>query len=427
MSEVVIPYTPRYPQGEIHAGLEGARFSVVVAHRRMGKTVCVLNHLIKMALLTPRGDGRYAYVAPFRNQAKAIAWDYLRRFTGVIPGVRFNESELECGLPNGSRIRLYGADNPDALRGIYLDGVVLDEVADMKPNVWGEIIRPALSDRIGWAVFIGTPKGQNLFHELFMASNDWYKALYRADETGVMPEAELGAAREAMSENQYRQEFLCDFTAACDNILITIDLVSRAAGKTMTARDVEGAPKVIGVDVARFGGDRSVICRREGLLCYPLKVIEQTDNMTLAGMAAREIDLTRPDAVFIDGGRGEGVIDRLRQLGYDVMEVNFGSRAVQDKRYVNKRSEMWDSVKAWLEAGGAIPNDSQLKGDLSAPMYSFDASGRMMLERKESIKERGLRSPDLADALALTFAAPVMPKDHQQQIKKDFELFTWGK
>lgn len=412
MPAVTIPYSPRYPQRDIHAGLEGARFSVIVAHRRMGKTVCVLNHMIKAALLVRRRDGRFAYVAPYRNQAKAIAWDYLKRFAGALPMVRFNESELECALPTGSRIRLYGADNPDAMRGLYFDGVVLDEVADMKPNVWGEIIRPALADRGGWAVFIGTPKGQNLFYELYEGAerNGWFRALYRADETNIMPEEELVAARETMSDAQYRQEFLCDFSAACDNVLITIDLVSAAAGRGLDYRDVMGAPRVIGVDVARFGDDRSVICKREGLICHDLRVVEDADNMTFAGMVGREIDAFMPDAVFVDAGRGEGVIDRLRQLGYAVAEVNFGSRAVDDRRYANKRSEMWDGIRAWLEGGGQIPNDPRLKSELSAPAYSFDAAGRLALERKERIKERGLRSPDLADSLALTFAAPVRPR-----------------
>jgi hypothetical protein len=164
--KIALPFIPRYPQREVLENLNRSRFSVIVAHRRMGKTVCVLNHLVRKALTLQIGDGRYAYVAPYRNQAKTIAWDYMRRYVpppGELPGTQFSEQDLECRLPNGSKIRLYGADNPDALRGGYFDGVVLDEVADMKPNVWGEIVRPALSDRAGWAVFIGTPKGQNLF------------------------------------------------------------------------------------------------------------------------------------------------------------------------------------------------------------------------------------------------------------------------
>jgi hypothetical protein len=172
-----------------------------------------------------------------------------------------------------------------------------------------------------------------------------------------------------------------------------------------------GAPRIIGVDVARFGDDRSVICRREGLLCHPLQVYDKLDNMTFAGIVATEITRWKPDAVFIDAGRGEGVIDRLRQLGYVVHEINFGSQATKSNQYANKRSEMWDEMRLWLDAGGGIPNDSALKSDLSAPMYSFSAAGKMVLEPKEHIKERGLRSPDMADALALTFAMPVAPCD----------------
>ncbi len=411
MSNVItLPYEPRKTQQAIHEIIRNNRFSVIVAHRRLGKTVCTINELIRAALRDGSGNGRYGYVAPFRSQAKSIAWDYVKDFTGPVPGRVVNEGELSVDFPNGARIRLFGADNPDAMRGLYFDGVILDEVADMKPEVLGAIIRPALSDRNGWACFIGKPKGINLFHELYtlgLNNPQWCSAIYRADETGIIPEHELEAARSVMSPNQYRQEFLCDFSASEDNVLITIDMVSRAARKGLTAEDVRGAVKVIGVDVARFGDDRSVICRREGLWCHELRVVEKTDNMTFAGMVAREIDDFRPDGVFIDAGRGEGVIDRLRQLGYRVMEINFGGKASDSGKYANKRSEMWDRVREWLEAGAAIPNNPDLKGELASPTYKFDAAGKLVLEPKEKLKERGLRSPDMADALALTFAYPL--------------------
>ena len=409
--KIQIPYNPRKTQIEIHDLIDKTRFSVIVAHRRLGKTVCMINQLIKRALLDTSETGRYGYVAPFRSQAKIIAWDYLKHFTSAIPFCKVNESELTIDFPSGSRIRVFGADNPDAMRGLYFDGVVLDEVADMKPEVWGEIIRPALSDRQGWACFIGTPKGINLFYDLYTLGQDsssgWVSKIYRADETGVIPESELEDARRVMSENQYRQEFLCDFSASVDNVLITIDLVSKGSARLLNAQDVRGAPKVIGVDVARFGDDRSVICKRQGLWCQPLRVIKDMDNMTFAGIVADEIINFKPDAVFIDSGRGEGVIDRLRQLGYRVMEVNFGGKAIKSEHYANKRSEMWDGVREWLENGGAIPNDSELKSELASPTYSFDAKGRKVLEPKDKLKERGVRSPDMADALALTFAFPV--------------------
>ena len=168
MTRITIPYKPRYP--EVHAALESHRFSVLVAHRRFGKTVLVINHLIKMATLCDRPRGVYAYVGPLRNQAKNVAWDYLKHYTAPLPGRVVNESELMISIPsrgNGAKVRIFGADNPDALRGLYFDGVVLDEVAQMRPEVWEEVVRPALADRNGWAVFIGTPKGVNLFSEQY--------------------------------------------------------------------------------------------------------------------------------------------------------------------------------------------------------------------------------------------------------------------
>ena len=199
MAAIIIPYKPRYPQDLIHADMEAHRFVVLVAHRRMGKTVMVINHLIKQALLCKREQGVFAYVAPFRNQAKNIAWNYLKKFTLPVPGCQINEGDLSVGLPSGARVRLFGADNADALRGLYFDGVVLDEVAQMQPFVWEEVIRPAIADRQGFAVFIGTPKGINLFSELYEqatrnmneGNKDWFAALYRADETGAIAEAEL--------------------------------------------------------------------------------------------------------------------------------------------------------------------------------------------------------------------------------------------
>ncbi|MDR1019139.1 MAG: hypothetical protein LBL73_00140, partial [Synergistaceae bacterium] len=164
-------------------------------------------------------------------------------------------------------------------------------------------------------------------------------------------------------------------------------------------------------------------------LCRPLLCLEKLDNMTLAGIAAREIEKFRPDAVFVDAGRGEGVIDRLRQLGHRVLEVNFGSRATDAGRYSDKRSEMWDRTREWLEAGGSIPNDAALKSDLTAPSYSFDAAGRMELEKKERVKARGLRSPDTADALALTFAFPVTPHTDGGKTAEteNYSPFQWRK
>lgn len=209
-----MPYAPRGQFKAFHARKE--RWACLVAHRRAGKTVACINDLIKRAIVDGKENGRYAYIAPFYSQAKTIAWDYLLRFSEPIR-TNANASELWVELINGARIRLFGGDNPDALRGLYLDGVILDEYADMRHRVWGEIIRPLLADRQGWAVFIGTPKGHNAFYDVWrtaQASDSWYASSIRASESGLLPPEELRDARQGMTEDQYEQEFECSFEAA---------------------------------------------------------------------------------------------------------------------------------------------------------------------------------------------------------------------
>ena len=210
-----MPYAPRRVFLPFHDREQ--RWAVIVAHRRAGKTVACVNELLRAALSTGKQDARYAYLAPQYNQAKDIAWLYVQRYASVVPGAVFNESELRVDFPNGARIRLYGADNPDRLRGIYLDGVILDEYADMRPNVWGEVVRPLLTDRKGWAVFIGTPRGKNTFWDVYAAAKsapDWLALELKASGTGLIAPDELEAARRQMSEDQYQQEFECSFEAA---------------------------------------------------------------------------------------------------------------------------------------------------------------------------------------------------------------------
>lgn len=416
--KVVIPYRPRFPQDEIHKQLETHRFCVLVAHRRLGKTVLSVNHLIKRAITDRKERGMYAYLAPFRNQAEQIAWGYLKHYTSQIPAISINEQKLSILLPNGATIRIFGADNPDALRGLYFDGVVIDEVAQIKPTLWGEVIRPALADRKGWAAFIGTPKGINLFSQIYdQALNlmskgdpDWCAMLYSVEQTHVIDEKELAALKVEMSENEFRQEFLCDFSAAQDNGLIPIDDIRAAANKFYRESEYMGAPLIYGIDVARFGSDASVIFKRRGLVAFEPIVIRKFDNMALADRIAVEMAKEKPEAVFIDSGAGQGVIDRLRQMRFDVVEVPFGAQAIDKEQFANRRMEMWWHMAQWIKQGGAIPPDPVLQGDLGAPTYGYTPKGPKILEAKDKLKERIGRSPDLADALALTFAAPVAPK-----------------
>lgn len=406
-------YTPHKYQFEIHRNLK--RFSVLVCHRRFGKTFLAINSLIDAACRTQKSAARFGYVAPYLKQAKQVSWDYLKRFAYRVPGVKVNETELSVTFPNDAVIRLYGSDNGEAMRGVYFDGVVIDEVADCRLETWPEIIRPALADRKGWAIFIGTPKGMNQFFDLYERARkdpDWYAGMYRADETRLIDEAELADARKSMSEAQYRQEFLCDFSASADNVLIAIDLVSDAMQRHYREDEYRDGVRVLGVDVAYTGDDKTVFMPRTGLVGHEPIVLQGLDPMAVTGRLITEIQRFKPDAIFVDdtGGYGSGIIARLRELGHaGVVGVNFGSRA-DDGRYRNKRTEMWMRVRDWLMDGGALPDNTGLKADLVAPTYRVPSTGIVELEAKDKIKERLGRSPDIADALALTFAYPVVAR-----------------
>jgi phage terminase large subunit len=245
VTRIVIPYEPRPLQADMHAALEAKRFAVAVCHRRFGKTVLAVNHLIRRAVTCKLERPRFAYLAPTYRMAKQIAWDYVLHYTQPIPGRTVNVSELRVDFEhNGSQIRLYGADNPDSLRGIYLDGVVADEYGMMPGNVWGEILRPALADRQGWALFLGTPAGRNQFYELIHgdlkewpgAKNhpDWHFAEYKASQTGYVLEHELRAARQDMTPDEYEQEFECSFEAAVKGAIYAKELATAVAQGRIT-------------------------------------------------------------------------------------------------------------------------------------------------------------------------------------------------
>ena len=214
---IKIPYTPRKHQSYLHQQINRYRWSVLVCHRRFGKTVCMINHLIRSALMSKLKNPRFAYIAPTFKQAKSIAWDYMKQFTSKIPNTKFNETELRVDLPNGSRITLLGAENSDGLRGIYLDGCVIDEYANIDGKLFAEIIRPALSDRKGYCVFIGTPAGMNNnFYDLYQHANgaeDWFNYKAKASDTKIVDPEELEKAKEVMGEKKYMQEFECDWIA----------------------------------------------------------------------------------------------------------------------------------------------------------------------------------------------------------------------
>ena len=433
MAKIVLPYEPRAIwKTKLHSKLASVKYAVIVAHRRFGKTIGMVNHIIRAALEDNKLMPVYALIGPYRNQMKRIAWEPLKYYTNKIPGVKVNNTDMYIEFPSkypgaaGARIYIVGADNPDSYRGTYLDGCILDEYADMDKRMWTEIVFPQLQDRDGFCYFIGTPKGPNHFYDLYKKAvkdveelgdkSDWYVDLFPVTETGIFTAEKIEKLKKEMSEVEFAQEFMCDFAQAAENDLFSLELLDRAFERTLKEEEVpEDEPMIGGGDIARYGDDSTVLFRRKGYMAYanPLKW-KNLNTMEVADkfMDALEGPRDKVDMLFCDvGGLGAGVVDRVQQCGYyNISEVSFQGRAAEDKRYENMRAEMYFKLKEWLEKGGALPQVEGLREELHKVQYKFSKHGRLMLTPKEEIKDKLGRSPDMADALALTFARPVALK-----------------
>ncbi len=351
---IEIPYEPRPLQEKIHNELK--RYNVLVCHRRFGKTVLAVNHLIMTCCEKP--NSRLAYIAPTYRQGKAVAYDYLKQYTEPLMklGGKRHETELKVDLWNGSRLQIFGADNPDALRGLGFDGVVLDEFALMSPRTWTEIVRPAISDKLGYVIFIGTPMGHNHFWEVYdlakRRGGEWYAELYRASETEVISDDELEEARATMPEDQFEQEFEVSFQAAVSGAYFGKQI--QKAEKENRITDVEYDPTIdvetwwdlgIGDSTAiwfaqRTGNEIHLIdyleTSGESLAYYVKQLSEKAYNY---GRHIAPHDITTREL-----GTGKSRLEVARELGIDFevcpkLEVDHGIEAVRnnlDKCYFDK-------------------------------------------------------------------------------------------
>lgn len=408
-----LKYAPRLAFRPFHARRQ--RYAVLVCHRRAGKTVACVRELEKGALTCPLPNPRFAYIAPLYRQAKQVAWDYAKqgyyqlRSAGVL--AKKNESELKIEYPNGGALQLYGADNPDSLRGIYLDGCVLDEYANVDPTILTEVILPALADRKGWLVIIGTPKGRNAFYTVYRDAlkdpENWFTLLLKASESRIIPQDELVRLQSMMEPAAYMREFECSFDVEASTQFISFDTLKETFVRLPMLKGV----RALGVDPARFGGDRTGFLLRSGNTIPFFQGYNGLDVVQGAGRTLEMMDRYRPQAVFIDEvGIGAGVLDIVREapISYPVAiyGVNFGSKPIDDTRFVNLRTESWWRGREWLKRHASLSEHThkELIDDLTAPEYSYDVAGRLKLESKDSMRDRGLPSPDIGDALMQTFA-----------------------
>ena len=406
----------------------------IIWHRRAGKDSTALN-------LTARDMfkrvGTYWHLFPEQAQARKAIWNgvdgqsrrIINQFLPPEICKRTSQQEMLKELHNGSMWQMAGSDNYDSLVGSNPVGVVFTEWALANPLAW-EYIRPILLENGGWALFITTPRGRNhayLTHQIAQKNDTWLDDVATYQDTGILTETQIQQERDdGMSENKILSEYLCSFEAETDEQFIPTEYIQRSTAPGVTS-DISD-PMIIGVDIARHGDDKTVIYPRRGAdaRTMPIEVIDNSDLMFVVGRVAANIKKYSPDSVFIDeGGMGYGVVDRLKQLEFNVIGVNFGAvsdQSVDESRIkaADKRSEMWGSMREFLKSGGRIPEKNQkLEFELLAPLFSYDKNNAIQLESKKDMKKRGISSPDIADALALTFAYPVVAKSIERQEEQD--------
>lgn len=244
VKEIKLAYTPR-KWAITHMHTRSERWIVIVVHRRGGKSTAALNHLQRDALRTP--NAAYAFIAPTYKQVKRIVWDLAKFYAKNIPDIEFNEVDLRIRYPNGSTLTLYGADNPDSLRGIGLWGVVFDEYSQQPSNIFSEIIRPALSDHQGYGIWIGTPKGRNEFYKLYnegQQKENWHAIKLTVDDTNLLPKDELDDASKTMSHDEFMQEYYCSFDAAIKGAVFASQLNEMRLERRITVVPYDRALKV---------------------------------------------------------------------------------------------------------------------------------------------------------------------------------------
>lgn len=306
---------------------------------------------------------------------------------------------------------------PEAFAGLHNQGgrvlIIFDEASAIPDIIW-EVAEGAMTDKNTQILFIcfGNPtRSDGRFFECFgRFRHRWITKKVDSRTVPITDKNQLNKWIEdyGIDSDFVKVRILGEFPLANTSGLISRADIEKAVERHIDFNVYKDAPKVIGVDVARFGDDKTVIAKRQGLKVFDLKKYSSLDTVEVSDAVIREINDFQPDIVFIDmGGVGAGVYDRLKWLNYNVLGVDFAGRPERKDKYMNKRAEMWCLMADWIKTGD-IPNDNELKEDLAGPNYYFRGdNSQILLEKKQDMKKRGLASPDCADALALTFAGNV--------------------
>lgn len=314
---------------------------------------------------------------------------------------------------------LWNEDAPDSFVGAHNPKgmmLVFDEASGIPPNIWtiSEGFFTDIAVYRFWFAFSNPRSNTGAFFECFHRFRDfWHTTQIDARQVEGLDQKVYHEiiAKYGEDSDEARIEVRGEFPKQGDRQFISRGVVVDAIRRQLERID-DFAPLLMGVDPARFGDDSTVIRFRRGrdARSIPPIILKGKDNMEVANECAHLIGIHDPDRVFIDSGAGSGIIDRLREMGYKVAEVEFGSKSTDDQ-WFDHRTELWANLRDWL-GGAMLPDEQKLKDDLCGPEYEFmGRESRIKLESKEKMKKRGLASPDNADALAVTFHEKVARRD----------------
>jgi hypothetical protein len=430
----------------------------IARHIRTNNSPDAVMHALRTAIASGRGIGKSALVswltlwmlstkigssvvvsANSENQLRKVTWGELTKWatmainahwwepsaTNLAPAAWITEL-VERDLKKGTRYwgaegKLWSEENPDAYAGVHNhDGmmVIFDEASGIPDSIWsvaaGFFTEPVLHRY--WLAFSNPRRPSGYFYECFHAKRDFWAT--RSIDSRSVEGTDRAIYDQIIAEHgedspQARVEVYGQFPSTGDDQFIGPHLANQAA-KRPKYKDPT-APIVLGIDPARGGADSTVIVARQGRDIVEIRRYKGDDTMTVVGHVIEAIDDFKPALVVIDeGGLGYGILDRLTEQRYKVRGVNFGWKSKNPVMWGNKRAELWGAMREWLRTG-SIPDDRQLKSDLTGPKTKPDSSGKMFLESKKDMKSRGLASPDAADALAVTFAFPVAHREHVER------------
>lgn len=406
-------------------GIEEAIQIAVASGHGIGKSALVA-WIILWALSTLE-DTKGVVTANTENQLKLKTWAELAKWHRLaINSHWFDCTATSIYSKDKAHEKTWRIDmvawserNTEAFAGLHNKGkrilLIFDEASAIPDKIW-EVSEGALTDsetEIIWCNFGNPTRNIGRFRECFgKFKHRWQTRQIDSRSVRITNKGQINKWIEDYGEDSdfVRVRVKGTFPKASSDALFGPDEIDEAMARAYKPGEFDYAPTVLGVDVARQGDDSSMIARRQSLVVWPLRPLRIPDNVLVAAQVSMDMDEHKADACFVDttGGYGTGVVDSMRQTGHDPIEVYFNGSAI-DKRYFNKRSEMYFALSKWVKAGGALPYDPELKEELLAHTYSFQGD-KFRLCDKDDVKELVGRSPDRSDAVALTFAYPVAKK-----------------